>query len=600
MTDSLLRLNPIKSTTVLIGLGSQWNKDDVTNSTARERLEEVLVLELLKDGGRNYSTHSIRSLYKHVMDAITNIKKDKIPLKLLPVLEENKSSQEHDEFTVEGEREVQSKVSQGNPTVSDRQPKQEEKQIRSVSKSKSSKSRRASIDAGQNPGVTYRERLGGYLHPRDMRKLVTPFSPSNEPELIVRRHAMLFNVDPLRCIILRDRLLVLVPDGADSVLVDLERRVRGANMELELSFFTNNNDPATSSQDNPGQQQQATSLNEPPKQSNKSVWTRLSHAMSLNLSKSSQSSDNSNQNYRQEDNPVDVGESNHSGTNQSKNLQTSLAPQPVEVKREETETANQESELAGAALDQTSMEWADMSNQAWIELPFELQCTDAVLQTVISMLSEETNELHDKTQQYISEIIYGKRGKIYTSEDPSTLIRVVKDAVSEMTSRVKGLVQSLNTILDDYEDMALMNLSRLITNPERFIQPVPIEVLEEESDEPELILESYLQQSLSLTNKLNLIQGQIDTTAELVHQKLDSNRNKILLANTIITTVILCATFATLVAGIFGMNLNNGMEDSETAFNLVVGWIVACGFVLFIVIMFIMYRTGAIPSWTGI
>jgi len=57
--------------------------------------------------------------------------------------------------------------------------------------------------------VTYRERLGGYLHPRDMRRLVTPFSASNEPELIVRRHVILLNFDPLRAVVLRDRLLVL-------------------------------------------------------------------------------------------------------------------------------------------------------------------------------------------------------------------------------------------------------------------------------------------------------------------------------------------------------------------------------------------------------
>ncbi len=85
--------------------------------------------------------------------------------------------------------------------------------------------------------VTYRERLGGYLHPRDMRRLVTPFSTSNEPELIVRRHVMLLNFDPLRAIILRDRLLTLVPDGADSLLVLLEQRVRGGSDEMENSIF---------------------------------------------------------------------------------------------------------------------------------------------------------------------------------------------------------------------------------------------------------------------------------------------------------------------------------------------------------------------------
>ena len=87
--------------------------------------------------------------------------------------------------------------------------------------------------------VTYRERLGGYLHPRDFRRLVTPFSASNEPEVIVRRHVVLLNFDPLRAIILRDRLLVFVPPGADSVLHRLEVRVRGGTLGLQKSIFGN-------------------------------------------------------------------------------------------------------------------------------------------------------------------------------------------------------------------------------------------------------------------------------------------------------------------------------------------------------------------------
>jgi hypothetical protein len=46
--------------------------------------------------------------------------------------------------------------------------------------------------------VSYYERLGGYLHPRDLRRLTTPFSATNEPELVVRRHVMLFNFSPVR------------------------------------------------------------------------------------------------------------------------------------------------------------------------------------------------------------------------------------------------------------------------------------------------------------------------------------------------------------------------------------------------------------------
>ena len=84
---------------------------------------------------------------------------------------------------------------------------------------------------------TKNRKTGGYIHPRDLRRLTSPFSASNEPELMVRRHVILCNFDPLRAIILRDRLLVIVPEGADSLLVDLERRVRGGIQEYENSVF---------------------------------------------------------------------------------------------------------------------------------------------------------------------------------------------------------------------------------------------------------------------------------------------------------------------------------------------------------------------------
>lgn len=141
-----------------------------------------------------------------------------------------------------------------------------------------------------------------------------------------------------------------------------------------------------------------------------------------------------------------------------------------------------------------------------------------------------------------------------------------------------------------------MNLSRLITHPEIFIQPVPPEVLEEESDEPELILESHLQVGLSLTNALDLIQGQVETAAELVDQKLDSIRNKILLANMILTVFTLCLTLYSLVGSIFGMNLPNPREQDPDAF-LEVTFGTLCGCVaLFFVILAVLWYSGTIPG----
>ncbi|TMW63219.1 hypothetical protein Poli38472_002160 [Pythium oligandrum] len=65
--------------------------------------------------------------------------------------------------------------------------------------------------------------LGAYcdlqpVHMRDLRQLDESFSESNETSIVVRKQAILINADPIRSIIMRNATLILVPDGADSLL----------------------------------------------------------------------------------------------------------------------------------------------------------------------------------------------------------------------------------------------------------------------------------------------------------------------------------------------------------------------------------------------
>ena len=68
---------------------------------------------------------------------------------------------------------------------------------------------------------------GKNLHSRDLRRLDMPFSASNQPMVMARNHVVLLNFDPLRAVVLVDRLVVLVPDGADSILSELQKRLFG-------------------------------------------------------------------------------------------------------------------------------------------------------------------------------------------------------------------------------------------------------------------------------------------------------------------------------------------------------------------------------------
>ena len=134
-----------------------------------------------------------------------------------------------------------------------------------------------------------------------------------------------------------------------------------------------------------------------------------------------------------------------------------------------------------------------------------------------------------------------------------------------------------------------------MTHPDRFIQPVPPEILEEESDEPELVFEAHLQSGFTLQNALNLIEGQIGTASEFLDQNQDAIRNKILFANMMISTLSLSVGSASFVGSLFGMNVVNSFENDPNVFNLIAILSVSGALCLAVLIIFILVYTGTIP-----
>ena len=53
---------------------------------------------------------------------------------------------------------------------------------------------------------------------RDIRRLESILTAHEEPAILVRRHCALMLLDPIRAIVLSDRMIVVVPDGADSMI----------------------------------------------------------------------------------------------------------------------------------------------------------------------------------------------------------------------------------------------------------------------------------------------------------------------------------------------------------------------------------------------
>ncbi|GKY93664.1 hypothetical protein MPSEU_000333800 [Mayamaea pseudoterrestris] len=492
----------------------------------QERLDEMPVFELMKDGVIAHHSFTIRGLYKYVMECITGRPADGSRHDLHPrdVNDGNVPS------TVSHQDSPHS-AAEGLPPVP---PRSSLQPTGRPSETMHSHGRKTSK-------VTYHERLGGYLHPRDMRRLITPVSASNEPELIVRRHVMLFNFTPVRVIVLRERMLVILPDDETeaSWLVDhLVTTFHGKHAEGVGSSTV-----GRTKQDGNGP---PVTGDEKLRQS-KNVFGKLRlHASRFSRGDSS------------------MGD-------------------------ETTDDIDSESFFSDGDSHHAS-EWIEMNRRDWIHLPFELQATDSILFCMNELLARDTAELVDMSHQYIDQILEQKN----IGDDHFKIVRIIKDGRREMSSRVKGFCASMTRTLNEDEDMALMNLSRLLTHPENFVQPVSPQTLENESDEPELILESHLQHGYSLMNTLDLIQGKIESASDLWEQQLDATRNKILLANMLLTTVALCLTAASVVGSFLGMNIGVPGEGVDGYFMPVVTGTMGGVVVLGLLILGALVMTGTI------
>ncbi len=68
------------------------------------------------------------------------------------------------------------------------------------------------------------------LRLRDLRRLDYQFNPNEEKSVLIRRHAVLFAMDPMRAVVMTNRLILIVPSGADSLISILDKYMKGESV----------------------------------------------------------------------------------------------------------------------------------------------------------------------------------------------------------------------------------------------------------------------------------------------------------------------------------------------------------------------------------
>lgn len=138
-----------------------------------------------------------------------------------------------------------------------------------------------------------------------------------------------------------------------------------------------------------------------------------------------------------------------------------------------------------------------------------------------------------------------------------------------------------------------MNLYKLSCNPQLYNTQINVE----EVDELEILVDSFLSDYYTLESKLEFLRKQIQNEEDLVSLRLDTSRNLLLIADTIIGVISCMFGLGSMIAGIFGMNLNMGnLVNDKVAF-----WYVTWGcligvFACSVVILIGLRLAGVLPG----
>jgi Mg2+ and Co2+ transporter CorA len=185
-------------------------------------------------------------------------------------------------------------------------------------------------------------------------------------------------------------------------------------------------------------------------------------------------------------------------------------------------------------------------------LPYEFRALEAVLISVTSGLEAEFELVRDPVVRVLREL----EEDIDREKLRHLLIHSKKLGTFEQKARL--VRDAIDDLLEADDDLASMYLS------ERKATGKPRD--EENHQEIEMLLESYHKICDEIVEISGNLISNIRNTEEVVKAILDANRNQLMLLELKFSVGTLGLAGGTLIAGLYGMNLENHIEENNIAF----------------------------------
>lgn len=191
-------------------------------------------------------------------------------------------------------------------------------------------------------------------------------------------------------------------------------------------------------------------------------------------------------------------------------------------------------------------------------LPYEFRALESILTSVLEALHIELEAI----RQLVLELLVMLDEHI--DQDKLRTLLACRRKVGDLLLRARGVKGAVAEVLESDEDMALMYLTDAAHGHARTAQSLAWQY-----DSLELLLESFDKQLEEVISHTDQMVDKIGGTQEIVELLLDSNRNQLLALDLRTSMMTMGTTVAALIAALFGMNLNSGLEDDMYAFWLV-------------------------------
>ncbi|OHF03435.1 CorA-like Mg2+ transporter [Colletotrichum orchidophilum] len=184
-------------------------------------------------------------------------------------------------------------------------------------------------------------------------------------------------------------------------------------------------------------------------------------------------------------------------------------------------------------------------------LPYEFRALEAVLTSVTSELEADFESVRDPVIRVLSELEHDiDRHKL-------RVLLILSKRVSTFEQKAKLVRDAIEELLEADDDLAAMYLTEKAHDLYRGV---------DDHTEVELLLESYNKLCDEIVQEAqNLVSG-IRNTEEIIRAILDANRNALMLLDLRFSVGTLGLAMGTFLAGLYGMNLENFIEETNWGF----------------------------------